>query len=135
MSRSVHLRIDESELPILVVRYPAAGTLEDLEAAWDVYRRVAAENDRVAYLIDMREFNPASQTAATRKRAGELHALYSAELAPSAVCEARVVSNRLVQGILVAFDWIKGDALWPCRNFSDMTDARLWIDEQLARSR
>ena len=96
------------------------------------YRRLAAENARVAYLIDMRRMDPTRQSAKQRRRAGELYAEHADALARSTVCEARLVSNALVRGILVAFDWIKGDHRWPCRNFTDPEAARAWIDEQLA---
>lgn len=124
--------VDESELPILKVRYPRIGGIEELEEVFATYRRVARENERVAYLLDMRQWSPLGQGAELRKRAAALYAENVDALARSAVCEARVVSNPIVRGVLTAFDWIKGDACWPCRTFTDMDAARRWVEEQLA---
>lgn len=126
---------DESELPILLVRYPREGGIGALEAAFEVYREVSRRSERVAYLLDMRRYDPIGQSAQTRRRAGELYERHAEELAKTAVCEARVVSNPVVKGVLVAFDWIKGDSLWPCRNFTDMDEARAWIAEQLEKTK
>ncbi|MEO0321352.1 MAG: hypothetical protein AAF447_00205 [Myxococcota bacterium] len=124
--------LDESVLPVLLVTYPEDGDEEDLTALFAAYRRIAAAHPRVAYLVDMRRLNPREQTAAKRRHAGRLYAEHADALAVSAVCEARLVSNSLVRGIVVAFDWIKGDQRWPCRTFTDPEAARAWIDEQLA---
>ncbi|MCA9609739.1 MAG: hypothetical protein KC619_29275 [Myxococcales bacterium] len=123
--------IDESELPILKVHYPMNGTPAQFVAVWDEYCRVARANDRVVYLLDMRYASPMSAPAKVRRLAADLYQKYRHVLAPSAVCEARIVSNELIRGAITAFDWIKGDHLWPCRTFTDEAQARAWVEAQL----
>ena len=124
--------LDESMLPILVVVYPKDPTLEMVDVLFDNYRRLARENDQLAYLLDMRFLDMSSAGASARRHAAELHARYRRELARSSVCEARVVSSALMRGVLIAFDWIKGEGLWPCETFATREEAIAWIHQKLA---
>lgn len=125
--------LDESNLPILEVNYPVQATAETLDFLFEAYRRVGRENAQVAYLIDMRSLSLTSTSAPMRRHAAALHARYCNELAKSAVCEARVVSSPMMRGVLVAFDWIKGEGLWPCETFATREEAVAWIGKQLAK--
>ena len=124
--------LDESNLPILEVIYPAQATPETLDLLFEAYRRVGRENAQVAYLIDMRLLSLTSTTAPARRHAAALHARYCNELAKTAVCEARVVSSPMMRGVLVAFDWLKGEGLWPCETFATRQEAVAWIGKLLA---
>ena len=124
--------LDESKLPILMIVYPADPTPEMLDVLFENYRRIARENDRFAYLIDMRFLDLSFAGAAVRRHAAELHARYRHELARSSVCEARVVGSPLMRGVLVAFDWIKGEGLWPCETFASREEAVAWIEGKLS---
>ena len=126
---------DESKLPIVEFVYPVQATPDILDLLFEQYRRVARENAQVAYLIDMRKLSLTSTSAPVRRHAAELHARFATELARSSVCEARVVSSPLMRGVLVAFDWLKGDGLWPCETFATREEALAWIAKQLAAKR
>lgn len=124
--------IDESMLPILMVVYPKDPTPEMLERLFENYLRITRAHPQVAYLIDMRFLDLSRASAPVRRRAGELHARHREALARSSVCEARVVSSTLMRGVLVAFDWIKGEGLWPCETFATREEALAWIGKQLS---
>ncbi|MGE0791114.1 MAG: STAS/SEC14 domain-containing protein [Sandaracinaceae bacterium] len=124
--------VDESRLPVLLVTYPEHPSPEMLDELWERYRAIARANERVAYLIDMRALHPMNAGANVRRRAADLYRRHRHELGRSAVCEARVVSSGLIRGILVAFDWIKGEGLWPCATFTTFDEAEAWIEERLA---
>jgi hypothetical protein len=124
--------LDESLLPILVVTYPKDMTIEMLDALFANYLRLARERDQLAYVVDMRFLDLSLVGASGRRHAAELHARHRKELARSSVCEARVVSSPLMRGVLTAFDWIKGEGLWPCETFATREEAVAWINQKLA---
>lgn len=124
--------VDESDLPILSVTYPEHANEESLDAVWAEFVRVTGENRRIAFLLDVRPTNPIAVSARLRRYNADLHERFKNDLAKSTVCEARVVSSSLVRGLIIAFDWIKGDGLWPCNTFTSMAEARAWCHERLA---
>lgn len=125
-------RIDESGAPVIRVTFPDVVTLPAYERLFDEYMRLCDLYPRVAWLIDMRTFNPVTAPAPIRKAAADVFARSRDRLVQSTVCEARVVESAGVRGVLMAFDWLTGSK-WPVRNVATVKDAEVWVAEQLRR--
>jgi hypothetical protein len=125
--------LDDRHWPLLVLRYPAEPTLEqvpELYAGWDAFLR----RGRHAVLVDLSLLNPAFAGPRLRKiLADEVEArrgAFEAQL----IAEARVVPNTLLRHVVTAFDWVQGVTFKrPLRNVESYAQAETWLREQLAQ--
>ena len=85
---------------------------------------------RLAYLIDMRRFDPLRAPASKRRHAAEVFKANVHKLRHVTVCEARVVSSELTRGVLTAFDWLTGTK-WPCATFTSRENAERWVERRV----
>ena len=133
------LTIETRRLPLVDVVYhlPRSETpmLEDYREAFEEYARVASRGEPVAYLLDMRDFNPTQITAAVRKQAAQIFHEYVDRLLPVSVAEARVITNPLTRYVVTAFDWLTNANKWPCRQFRAPEEAERWLRDELRKSR
>lgn len=123
-------RIDASERPLVVVRYPTTPTLAGYRAAIDHFVELAGAGGRIAWLIDLRIFDGLSVSAATRREAARIFDDARPALAKVSVCEARVIESLVARGISTAFDWLAGPP-WPVTAVPTMDEARRWIATHL----
>lgn len=122
--------LDDSAAPIVRVTYPEHVTTGGYERLFDDYVALCARHPRIAWLVDMRDFNPLMVSAPVRKTAAEVFERARAPLLRSTVCEARVVSSTAMRGVLMAFDWVTGSK-WPVKNVDSVGAAEVWIARQL----
>jgi hypothetical protein len=121
-------------LPIIEVEYPPTLDETEYRDLFATYCSLSVEHGRVAYIIDMRSFHPLTVSVADRKLAAQIFREHASYLVPATVCEARLVSTPLTQGILTAFDWLTGTK-WPCRTFTSPDEAEVWVQQLLADDR
>jgi hypothetical protein len=122
--------VDASAHPLVRVVFPSAVTNEEYAAVFDRYVEIAKRPGRIAYEIDMRQLNPLFTPASVRRNAAEVFARHREVLLRTTLCEARLLSNPLVQGVLTAFDWLTGNK-WPCANFTSQVEMDAWLKRQL----
>ena len=125
--------IDVSRAPIIEVRYPPLVTIESYSALFDHYVELCRTYSGIAWLIDMRDFNPETATPAVRRAAADVFARAKRELSASTLCEARFTESAAVLGVLTAFDWLTAGK-WPCKNFGTREAAEAWLNEMVAQS-
>jgi uncharacterized protein YbbC (DUF1343 family) len=118
-------------LPIVGVEFPSFFDEAQYRELFARYRSLSLEHGRIAYIIDMRKFNPLKASAALRKQAAEVFNENVSHLVTATVCEARIVSDQLTRGVVTAFDWLTGTK-WPCRTFTSPSEAEDWVQKQLA---
>ncbi|MEL6547020.1 MAG: STAS/SEC14 domain-containing protein [Myxococcota bacterium] len=123
---------DLSALPIVFVRYPKEASLEAIEQAFEFYVELSQKHRRVAYLFDLRDFNPVTASAKLRRAFADHYEANRSVIEPATVAEALVHSSTLVRGIVTAVNWLTVRA-YPQRQFTDMDKARDWLLDQLAR--
>jgi hypothetical protein len=126
-------QVDETRWPIIRVTFPSIVTLEAYRGVFRQYVTFSKRGERIGYLIDMRQFNPLTASAAMRKGAAEVFAENRDALVKATVCEGRVVASSLTSGVLTAFDWLTGQK-WPCANFTSMDEAARWVEKQMQKA-
>jgi hypothetical protein len=124
--------VDASRVPLIVVTYPDACTLEDYEQLFERYAALAKQHKRLAWLIDFSRHNPVTAPAALRQGAARIFEQHRATLTRVSVCESRIVQNPLARGVLIAFDWLTPNK-WPCGNFASRAEAEAFCQKHLAR--
>lgn len=133
------LTIETRRLPVIDVAYhlprAEASMLDDYREAFEEFARIASQGASIAYLLDMRDFNPLQISAAIRKEAAQIFHEYKDRLLPVSVAEARVITNPMTRCVVTAFDWLTGANKWPCQQFRAPDDAERWLREELRRSR
>jgi hypothetical protein len=122
--------IRDDKLPIIHVEFPAFFEGEEYAQLFERYVQLSEQHPRVAYLIDMRRFDPLRAPADKRRLAAAIFKANVHRLRAVTVCEARVVGNELTRGIITAFDWLTGTK-WPCATFTAVDEAERWIDRRL----
>lgn len=128
------MTVSDARLPIVDVAYHSALTLPEYRESFEEYARLAAKGIPLAYLIDMRKFDPLRISAADRREAAAIFREYAPRLLPVSVAEARVISSPLTRGIVTAFDWLTAVNKWPCQQFATMESAEAWLRAELRRA-
>ncbi len=85
-------------LPIVDVEFPSMFDKEQYLELFARYRSLSLEHGRLAYIIDMRKFNPLKASAALRKQAAAVFNENVTHIVTATVCEARIVSDQLTRG-------------------------------------
>ena len=124
--------VDDDEWPLVRSEFPNEPTTEGYRRLFEHYATLAQRGGSIAWLVDMRGFNPVTGNAAVRKAAAQVFESHRETLSRVTLCEARVVDGAVVRGILTAFDWLTGNK-WPCANFATAEEARAWIAELRSR--
>ena len=131
------LTIETRRLPLVDVvdHLPRSETpmLEDYREAFED-ACVASRGEPVAYLLDMRDFNPTQITAAVRAGCADLPRVRR-PVPPVSVAEARVITNPLTRYVVTAFDWLTNANKWPCRQFRAPEEAERWRRDELRKPR
>ncbi len=130
--RAEGFEVDTREWPIVAVRYPKEPTPDGYLALFKHYAELAQRGDSIAWLVDMRDFNPVTAPASLRKGASLVFDEYRDVLTAATLCEARVMTSALARGVVTAFDWLTGNK-WPCVNFANLDEARAWVEERCAK--
>ncbi|MFM2415589.1 MAG: hypothetical protein RL385_312 [Pseudomonadota bacterium] len=124
---------DDRHWPLLVIRYPAEPTLEQLPGlytAWDAFLR----RGRHAVLVELSLLNPSFAGPRLRKAAADEVEARRDAFDSRLIAEARVVPNALVRHVVTAFDWVKGMTFKrPLRNAHSYAEAEAWLRDQLAQ--
>ncbi|MDQ3035949.1 MAG: hypothetical protein M3Y87_26330 [Myxococcota bacterium] len=126
------ITISDARLPIVDVVYEGEPAADEYRRAFAEYARIASAGTPVAYLIDMRTFDPLGITADKRRAASEVFKQYEHRLAAVSVAEARVITSPITRGIVTAFDWLTSANKWPCRQFASRDEGERWLREQLS---
>ncbi len=125
--------IDESAAPLILVTFPDVATVEEIPALFEAYRRIAAQHPRVAWVVDLRRFNPILAPAKARRAFADNFEQSRAIIESSAVCEARVIESAIMRGVVTALDWLIGHK-YPRRTFATLIAAKDWARTMLGPS-
>lgn len=130
-TRNGFLTIESRRLPLIDVTYHRTNVqghlLDDYREAFEEYARLASQGAPVAYLLDMREFDPLQIDAKSRQQAALIFHDYAGRLRPTSVAEARVITSAITRGVVTAFDWLTNANKWPCRQFATPPEAEAWL--------
>lgn len=127
------MRFDESEAPLLRVTYPQYATIDVVVQAFEMFCMWSERYKRLAYVIDMTDFNPLTAPPKLRKAFADEFQKSRHIIEPATVCEARVVSSSLVQGVITAVDWLTSRS-YPAKNFTDHSMATSWVRKMLDKA-
>jgi hypothetical protein len=125
--------VEDEGWPLVRCRFPPQPDTDGYTRLFEQYAELARRGGSIAWLVDMRGFNPLTSPPTVRKAAAEVFERHRDALARVTLCEARVIDGAAVRGVVTAFDWLTGNK-WPCSNFATPEEARTWIDEQRARA-
>lgn len=126
------ITVDETRTPIVLITFPNECTVADYQQAVDRYVTIARRGRRVAWLTDLRAFNPLMAPGPVRRAATELRAPHVELLASVSAAEARVLTSNIVRGLSAAFNWLT-PVPWPIAHFREMENAEAWLHTQLAK--
>jgi hypothetical protein len=126
------IEVDASAIPLVVVVYPSRVNRAELEEAMAHYVALSRRHARIGYLIDFRKFDPVFADADVRREAARIFARHVDDIAPSTVCEVRVVESTLSRSVLTAFDWLT-PRRWPTKNVGTLTEALSALRPHLGR--
>ncbi len=124
------ISVDTRRLPLVAVAFEGAITEAECHQLFASLNEVCAPGVRVANVVDFRELDALAVTAAVRQALARAFFDGIDQRRASTICEARVVTNVLTRGILVAFDWVTG-AKWPCASFTTREQAVAWVNDQV----
>ncbi len=122
--------IDESAAPLIVVTFPTAGSADDIPELFAAYHRIATQHPRVAWIVDLRAFNPILAPAKVRRAFADHYEQNRKVIEASAICEARIFGSSVMCGVVTAIDWLVGRA-YPSKNFGTLVAARDWARSML----
>ena len=132
------LTVESTRLPIVDIAYHtvvgADDLITDFREAFAEYGRLARRGQPLAYLLDMRDFDPLLAPAAQRRHGAEVYREYVDILRPVSVGEARVITSPVTRGIVTAYDWLTGANKWPCRQVASLAEGEAWLRERLAQA-
>ena len=126
------ISVDSSRLPLVDIAFAGAITPVDCRQLFDALNEVCAPGVRLATIVDFRELDAFAVTAPIRQALARAFFDGIDQRRASTVCEARIVTNALTRGMLVAFDWVTG-AKWPCASFPTREQAVAWVSEQMEK--
>lgn len=129
------MRIDVSQLPIVIVECSREPTIEEVDVLCGTLRKIATRNRRIAFLLDAQFVVPERLTTALRQHAAKRFHDNREVFSEAVVCEGRVIANRHVEWMATGFDLLTGPDKWPVATFRSRVDARIWIDQQLRAER
>jgi hypothetical protein len=127
---------DRSRYPVVILRMPVEGSVEDVHAWYDeVERLLGAASEPIALLHDLRPLALSTVTALHRAAvAKRTLALRDApHLCARIGADGRIVGNAIVAGAVTVVTWLTGATPWPQGTFSDEEKAVAWCEEQLTR--
>ena len=127
------IELDTRSSPMWVVRYPATFNIDMYRDYLSRFTEACQENERYGLLLDLRRFNPIFGDAKARQAAADELKTNMAFYQETIVCEARVVGNPVVRGILTVFDWM-ANMKWNVRNFRSGELAENWVRIQMQKS-
>jgi hypothetical protein len=117
-------------MPIVEVAYPEQFADDEFHAYLAQLCALAEAHRPIAYIIDLRQFDPLGAPAKRRQLAAAAFNQCAPKLMATTVCEARIVTDRLTRGIVTAFDWFTGTK-WPCATFVSELEANAWVTRHL----
>jgi hypothetical protein len=126
------ISVDTCRLPLVDVAFRGAISEADCHQLFAALNEVCAPGVRVANVVDLRELDAFAVTGAIRQALARAFFDGVDQRRASTICEARIVTNALTRGILVAFDWVTGSK-WPCASFTTREGAMAWVREQVEK--
>ncbi len=115
--------VDESEWPVVMVRWPADATNEEIGAHFDYMLVLLARGEPFVVIVDMDSIR--RQSAAKRKLAGARLAELEASTSPVLVAVAYVADHWLARAVLTTITWMSPPP-FPTREFRTVDKARQW---------
>lgn len=117
------LTLDSSRWPLLVLTFPERIEPDDLRAAYAAWEVLFARGPH-AVITDLRRFNPVFGPPTARRLIAEEVEKRRPAFDRLLVAEARVVGDRVVAGLVTAFDWVIGGTFErPVLNTTSMVEA------------
>ena len=127
------IQLDTSASPIWLVRYPSTFSVEMYRDYLRRFSEACVPGERYGLLLDMTRFNPIFADAESRKAGAEELKSNMPFYEATMVCEARIVRNPIVRGMLTVFDWT-ASMQWGVRNFGNGELAENWTRTQMANA-
>jgi hypothetical protein len=113
--------------PIVEIRIHPGFTVEDIDVAYDELEDIARRGAPHIHWTDLREVQPLSFTTEIRKRFAERERRMFEFGNECIDADVRIVEERMVRGVLAAFEWLTGSAPWPVRNLRSDVEAMAWL--------
>lgn len=130
MEYNGYFHYDDSEAPLMRVRYPREASVEAIEKAFEFFVEQSLRHGRVGYVVDMRELNPVTASAKIRRAFADHFEAHRAVIEPATVAEAMIHNNRLTQGLVTAVNWL-APRQFPSRSFTDYAKGSEWMRSRL----
>jgi hypothetical protein len=124
--------IDLSHWPILIIRLPESMTIAEIHAHYDELGELARSKLYFGQIVDGTRASQSGFTAAHRKALNEGLERIVPILEGRRVCEAVVLPNMLLRGVLTALEWAYPSS-WPRKPFETFDEAFSWCDATLRR--
>lgn len=122
------MTFDESRWPVVIVRLPRTGSLDDIHRWYDHVEAMLRRSERPLGLVhDLRAIELLSGTALQRRAIAERSAkLGTLGLAPKIAADARVIGSEIIANVVAVIDWLTGERPWPQQTFATMEEALVW---------
>ena len=124
--------IDTSALPVIKVILPTEGTPEDIRKYYARLEIIMRQQERLAFLVDLRQINILKATAEIRAAMATEFKKVKPLFEEVAVAQAHLVEGTMTKGVLTAFNWLLGEKVrCPEKVFDQEQDALDWLNEHL----
>ena len=129
---STTVTVDTSRLPLIDITVSGTVTDADCRRLFATLNGICEPGARVANVVDLRQLNAFAVTAPIRQAAARAFFDGIDRRRAATICEARIVTNALARGCIVAFDWVTGSK-WPCAVFPTREMAVAWVGQKVAK--
>jgi hypothetical protein len=119
-------KINDSTWPVLVIKYPASMTMQDIEA-YCAQLEAYGKRGPYAAVVDIGGVDAGAAAPSLRKRLADGVATLSRR--GIIVGEAVVIDSVIKRGLFTAYVWARGKAAHPIRAFATVDGARTWAAE------
>lgn len=133
--RVMAVRFETERYPVVMVRFPPSGSVEDVHAWYDTVEAFLEDAaEPIAFVDDLRRMEFGSANGVQRRVAAERHDGLVRRLAHKHAGNARLVGGPLIGAVLRVFDWLS-PAPWPIATFHDEESAVAWCLERVREAR
>jgi hypothetical protein len=123
---------DESEWPIVVMRFPSEWTTAEYVASFELLEKLLAKSVRFAAVSDT--IGSQIPNAHERKLSADFLTKNDAELRRNLVGWAVGADSVIARGAVTAIAWMRPPS-FPLASFATLAEAKVWCREQLALER
>ena len=116
--------IDQSQFPILRIRFDPENTYEELNAYLSDMEAIFAEHGKFLTITDISNLQPLKVSSRLRHRMAE--GVDQLAYKKAFIAEAVVISSPIIRGLFTAYSWLRRVSTHPLRSFRNMEEAEQW---------